>query len=179
MTTVAHPRPACRRLEPPTALPTANAPAPGPAPTDGGLEEPFTDRLQCVADIRAHARTYLIRARLPRTVREDTLLVVSELVTNSILHTRGPGTLHLTGGPDGIEVSVSDTSRLMPLPRVTTTDTAIDGRGLALVTALCDTVSVTLDAGSGKTVHAHLAPPAPAQPTAPPRPGAGNGLPRD
>ncbi|GAA4989463.1 hypothetical protein GCM10025734_15780 [Kitasatospora paranensis] len=135
-------------------------------PSSGrGWSEPFTARLQCVADIRAHARAYLTRAQLPRAVREDAVLVVSELVTNSIRHTHGPGSLHLLGGPDGVEVSVHDTSRLMPLPRVVTADTALGGRGLALVVALCDAVAVTLEAGSGKTVHAHLTSPPPPAPT--------------
>ncbi|MFD9130098.1 ATP-binding protein [Kitasatospora sp. NPDC059571] len=89
---------------------------------------------------------------------------ISELVTNAVRHTCGPGTLRLTHGPGGVEVAVSDTSRLLPQPRVADTDTALNGRGLALVAALCDAVSVSLDTGSGKTVRAHLAP----LPSAPP-----------
>ncbi|WP_431683468.1 ATP-binding protein [Kitasatospora sp. KL5] len=155
-------------------LPPPAPPAPHVAPAQT-LEwsVSFTDAVQCVAEVRACARAFLTRAHLPRPLREDALLVISELVTNSVHHTHGPGSLHLANGPGGLDVDVSDTSRLLPQPRFAEPGTALDGRGLALVAALCDTVSVTLDTASGKTVHAHLAPlPPPPRPTAARPPGA-------
>ncbi|MGW4893167.1 ATP-binding protein [Kitasatospora sp. NPDC004240] len=130
---------------------------PSPAAATGeSWDEAFTDRPDCVASVRAHARAFLERTRLPRTLYEDALLVISELVTNSVRHTRGPGTVHLTNDSAGIDITVSDTSRVVPQPRLAQPHTSTEGRGLHLVTALCDTVYVTLDPGSGKTVHAHL-----------------------
>ncbi|WP_405009561.1 ATP-binding protein [Kitasatospora sp. NBC_01539] len=172
--TTAQPRPPARSPAP--ALAAAPAPAPAPArptadPETTGWSEHFTDRPQCVRGLRDHARAYLTRAHLPRPLRDDALLVISELVTNSIRHTHGPGSLRLAGGPHGLDVSVSDGGRELPVRRHADARTATDGRGLTLVAALCDTVTITLDTGTGKTVTAHLVPAAPARPAAPPLPG--------
>lgn len=138
---------------------TLELPCVRPSPTAAtgeSWDEAFSDRPDCVASVRAHARAFLDRTRLPGTLCEDTLLVISELVTNSIRHTRGPGSVHLADGPGGVDITVSDTSRVMPQPRLAQPHTCTGGLGLHLVTALCDTLYVTLDPGSGKTVHAHL-----------------------
>ncbi|MFJ1706285.1 ATP-binding protein [Kitasatospora sp. NPDC088346] len=163
----------------PTPVQTPAPPCRGADAALLGWTEPFTDRPQCVTEVRAHARSFLARARLCGAERDDALLVLSELVTNSIRHAHGPGTLRLTAGPDGIGIDVSDGSRLMPTPRLTDPGRDTGGLGLHLVAVLCDSFSVTLDAGSGKTVHAHLphpdARPA-AHPAAHPR---GDDAPRD
>ncbi|MER8188690.1 ATP-binding protein, partial [Kitasatospora sp. NPDC094015] len=96
-----------------------------------------------------------------------------ELVTNAIRHTHGPGRVRLVHGPHGLDVEVSDASRILPQPRLVEAGASQSGRGLAIVAVLCDTLSVTLDLGSGKTVHAHL-PPAPRAPESV-RPAANTG----
>ncbi|MER8188676.1 ATP-binding protein [Kitasatospora sp. NPDC094015] len=149
------------------ATPLRPAVPPGPSPA---WAEPFGDSARCVALVRSHARAFLLRAHLQRQLREDALLVISELVTNAIRHTHGPGRVRLAPGPDGLDVEVSDTSRVLPQPRLVEPGTALTGRGLAIVAVLCDTLSVTLDVGSGKTVHAHLAPVPPAPAPGPARP---------
>ncbi|MEV7175394.1 ATP-binding protein [Kitasatospora sp. NPDC093679] len=149
---------------------TALLPPPAPAPAQPPLLEwtvAFGDADRCVAEVRAGARAFLTRAHLPRPLREDALVVISELVTNTVRHTHAPGSLRLAHGPSGLDVDVSDTSRVLPQPRLAEPGAALGGRGLTLVAALCDSVSVTLDTASGKTVHAHLAPLPP-----PPRPPA-------
>ncbi|MFD9130099.1 hypothetical protein [Kitasatospora sp. NPDC059571] len=47
------------------------APRTPPAATAGEWREAFTDRHQCVAVVRAHARAFLVRAHLPRPLCED------------------------------------------------------------------------------------------------------------
>ncbi|MEV6210220.1 ATP-binding protein [Kitasatospora sp. NPDC051914] len=132
-------------------LPPPAPPAPHVAPAQTLECVSFTDTVQCVAEVRACARAFLTRAHLPLPLREDALLVISELVTNSVHHTHGPGSLHLANGPDGLDVDVSDTSRLLPQPRFAEPGTALDGRGPALVAALCDTVSVTYGSAGRNT----------------------------
>ncbi|MGV9271552.1 ATP-binding protein [Kitasatospora sp. NPDC003701] len=135
-----------------TAPQPTHAPVPQPAWTDH-----FPARPSCVADVRTHAQAFLTRAHVPPALRDDTLLVVSELVTNAVRHTVGPGSVHLARDATGIDIAVSDTSRLLPEPRLTEPGSATNGLGLRLVAALCDALYTTLDPGSGKTVHAHLA----------------------
>jgi anti-sigma regulatory factor (Ser/Thr protein kinase) len=64
---------------------------------------------------------------------EDAQLVVSELVTNAVIHARTEIVLRVMAGDDGaVRVEVIDGSSAMPGPRLATT-AADDGRGLALV----------------------------------------------
>ncbi|MFE2728787.1 ATP-binding protein [Kitasatospora sp. NPDC059327] len=136
---------------------TTIAPFPAPAPTaQSAWTDRFPGRPACVAEVRAHALAFLTHARVPPALREDALLVVSELVTNAVRHTEGPGSVRLARDATGIDVTVSDTSRLLPVPRLTEPGSTTNGLGLRLVAALCDIVYTTLDPGSGKTVHAHL-----------------------
>ncbi|MEE1825166.1 ATP-binding protein [Streptomyces sp. BE20] len=142
---------------------SAPARIPPPAWTDS-----FPGRPSGVAEVRAQARAFLARSRVPPALYEDTLLVVSELVTNAVRHTGGPGNVRLSSDASGIAVTVSDTSRLLPVPRPAEPGVATSGLGLGLVAALCDCLYTTLGPGGGKTVHAHL----PAPVAGPAGPGA-------
>ncbi|MBD0676246.1 ATP-binding protein [Streptomyces sp. CBMA156] len=93
---------------------------------------------------------------------ETVVLVVSELVTNAVVHTGCPAVLRLClpvaegpqeGGPAApLRVEVADASRAAPAPRHTGADEdATNGRGLELVELLCERWGWYPD-GSGKRV---------------------------
>jgi len=66
---------------------------------------------------------------------DDVQLIVDELVTNAIQHSRGPVTLAIGRRPDRIVVQVQDASQASPEPE--STDVLSDsGRGLMLVEEL-------------------------------------------
>jgi anti-sigma regulatory factor (Ser/Thr protein kinase) len=74
-------------------------------------------------------------------------LLVSELVTNAVLHARTPLEVVVETNPDSVEVSVHDGSRVRPALRRYDRDAAT-GRGLHLVEKLADRWGVDLDAGT-------------------------------
>ncbi|MFE6053673.1 ATP-binding protein [Kitasatospora sp. NPDC056446] len=94
---------------------------------------------------------------------ETVVLVVSELVTNAVVHTGCPAVLRLClpvaegpqeeAGPAGsLRVEVADASRSAPAPRHAGADEdATNGRGLELVELLCERWGWYPD-GSGKRV---------------------------
>lgn len=77
-------------------------------------------------------------------------LLVSELVTNAVLHARTDVELSVRLVPRGVRVEVSDGSSGAPVVRHYE-DEAMTGRGLALVEELASTWGVDERAG-GKTV---------------------------
>lgn len=93
---------------------------------------------------------------------DDAELVVSELLTNALLHGEPPVTVRVRAA-EVIRIEVHDTGRSAPivLPRNTE---AMTGRGLALVSALATSWGVEGDPAGGKVVWAELsngpAPPA-------------------
>ncbi|WBB63326.1 ATP-binding protein [Streptomyces sp. WMMC500] len=133
---------------PSTAGPAGLTPPAGPAewsfPADPG----------CVRTARAVVRDTLRTWRLD-PLTDVAVLLVSELVTNSMRYASGPVGLRLrpVGGPGaggGIRVEVSDTLPVPPLLRAAAPDEE-GGRGLQLVAS----VSLrwgTRCGGTGKTV---------------------------
>jgi serine phosphatase RsbU (regulator of sigma subunit)/anti-sigma regulatory factor (Ser/Thr protein kinase) len=85
------------------------------------------------------------------------MLTVSELVTNAVVHARTPATLRLSLRGHVLRVGVSDLApESRPAVRVAE-DTAVNGRGLALVDAVADRWGVDAPGdGSGKTVWLEL-----------------------
>jgi DNA-binding NarL/FixJ family response regulator len=78
-------------------------------------------------------------------------LLVSELVTNAILHARSMPEIAVVLGRDHIRVEVADTSDVLPVARVVGPhDTS--GRGLAIIEELATTWGVTPVDGPGKVV---------------------------
>ncbi|MFF1868789.1 ATP-binding protein [Kitasatospora herbaricolor] len=120
-------------------------------------EAAFSGSPEAVALIRAAARVFFERVRPghPRE-EEDLLLVVSELVTNAVRHTHGPGTITVAALDDELDIAVTDTSRTPPQPRLPDPQAGTGGLGLHLIAALCGLLQVTPNPGAGKTVHAHL-----------------------
>ncbi|WP_461034247.1 ATP-binding protein [Streptomyces mayteni] len=105
--------------------------------------------------------------RLRRFVREifdsepwadDAALIVTELGTNALTHTTGGFRPTLTRSPDGITIQVTDEGGTTTRPHVQTPTTdSPGGRGLALVHAYADTVTIHGD-HRGHTVTAELRP---------------------
>ncbi|MCU1691493.1 MAG: hypothetical protein JWM64_584 [Frankiales bacterium] len=123
-----------------------------------------------VPQARAAVRRELAAHSQPDAVVEAAELVVTELVTNAVLHGADPVLLRLTVGPSRVRVEVQDSGHGVPvLPR--RSDDAMTGRGLRLVAALCAGWGVETCA-AGKAVWAELTPESVAaagdEPAAPP-----------
>lgn len=87
--------------------------------------------------------------------REDVLLVVSELVTNALVHGRGEPVLRVIGGSRRIRVEVGDASEEPPRPR---NPGPSDGWGLHVVRKLGSGWGTSFQEG-GKVVWCELAAP--------------------
>jgi anti-sigma regulatory factor (Ser/Thr protein kinase) len=104
---------------------------------------------------RAAREARQFAAQTLRTLAREDLeivvaLVVTELVTNSVLHARTPLRVDLTALPDGVRVAVHDASPVRPTRRPHHRD-ATTGRGLQLVEALGGRWGVDMEP-DGKTV---------------------------
>ncbi len=76
--------------------------------------------------------------------------VVSEVVTNAILHARTPFVVRVTPGEKALRVAVSDRSSVFPSKR-SYDSLQPTGRGIQIIEAIADRWGVTPDP-SGKTV---------------------------
>lgn len=88
-------------------------------------------------------------------VAEDAELVVSELVTNALIHAGSRCELRIGLTDGALRVQVTDQSEGMPEPRAAD-DQAEQGRGLLLVSVLCEAWGVEVLPGGGKVVWAEL-----------------------
>ncbi|MBD0736282.1 ATP-binding protein [Streptomyces sp. CBMA29] len=110
---------------------------------------------------RAHAQAVFKQWELPADTAEDALLVISELVTNSLRHAGEPTKartclLTLRRLPDHLLVCVYDDDRRPPVLRQPADDET-GGRGLRLVSGLSRRWGYAYPAPtSGKTVWAQL-----------------------
>jgi anti-sigma regulatory factor (Ser/Thr protein kinase) len=79
-------------------------------------------------------------------------VAASELVTNAVVHGRGPISVRTVLDPTALRVEVQDTASELP-HRVTTDDERARGRGLAIVDAFSQQWGCTVARGaSGKSV---------------------------
>ncbi|MFJ8588871.1 SpoIIE family protein phosphatase [Streptomyces sp. NPDC093595] len=110
-------------------------------------------------DAVMHARRFTARTLRGWGVEEEVdmaLLVVSELVTNAIAHTRGEVRLDLTLAGDRLRVAVNDASPRAPVKSASVDWEATGGRGLLLVEAL-STSWGSVPLSGGKQVWSELA----------------------
>jgi anti-sigma regulatory factor (Ser/Thr protein kinase) len=87
---------------------------------------------------------------------DTALILVSELVTNAVLHARSEVTLTVVRTGGGLRMEVGDQSSLAPSVRRYSAEAAT-GRGLVLVESLADAWGSDIGP-SGKTVWFELAP---------------------
>ncbi len=110
-------------------------------------------------DAVMHARRFTGRTLRAWGVEEEVdmaLLVVSELVTNAIAHTRGEVRLDLTLAGDRLRIAVNDASPRAPVKSASVDWEATGGRGLLLVEAL-STSWGSVPLSGGKQVWSELA----------------------
>jgi anti-sigma regulatory factor (Ser/Thr protein kinase) len=110
-------------------------------------------------DAVMHARRFTartLRQWKAEDVADAVLLVVSELVTNALVHTQGPVRLDLTLRGDRVRVCVGDSSPRAPAKPVIVDWESTGGRGLLLVEAMSDAFGTTPMAG-GKQVWSEIA----------------------
>lgn len=86
---------------------------------------------------------------------DDARLLVSELVTNAVIHTRSPFSVSLESQPSRLRLAVHDESSAVPRSGGQKLETARGGRGLQIVAALADDWGV-MTTPAGKTVWAEL-----------------------
>lgn len=121
---------------------------------------------------------------LPDGVRNDSCLVMSELVTNSVLHAGTTIEVAVRRLGDGVRIEVSDGNPYLPVVDAASPDDLLSnrsmtGRGLALVAAMSDRWGaepceggkvVWAEVGTGQRVVASAPPPAFPPPAEPPVP---------
>lgn len=129
-------------------------------------------------DAVMHARRFTARTLRSWRVGEEAdavLLIVSELVTNALVHTQGPVRVELTHAGDRVRVAVSDSSPRAPAKPVIVDWEATGGRGLFLVEAMSASWG-TVPVGGGKQVWSEIVVPPPEPERAGPGPnGIGPG----
>lgn len=112
-----------------------------------------------VPEAARHARRFTRRTlrawRVDETAMDAALLVVSELVTNALVHTGGPVRLDLTLIGRRLRVAVTDASPRTPVKPADPGWEATGGRGIILVEAMSDTWG-TVPVSGGKQVWSEL-----------------------
>jgi anti-sigma regulatory factor (Ser/Thr protein kinase) len=93
-------------------------------------------------------------------LKNDAELLVSEVVTNAVVHGRPAITLRVSTDPPGIGIAVHDFGEMLPpTSPAQVTPSATHGRGLLIVEALASTWGVIPnDPPPGKTVWFRLTP---------------------
>jgi anti-sigma regulatory factor (Ser/Thr protein kinase) len=104
-------------------------------PAEFVVSEVFPAQLSTPAAARRFVVRALRKAGVP--VDEAVALVVSELVTNSVLHAASKARIQVLVGDPVVRVEVHDTDPTLPVLRHPSPDT-VNGRGLMLVDALTD-----------------------------------------
>jgi hypothetical protein len=84
-------------------------------------------------------------------LREDVELLLTELMTNVIIHARTDFEVRMEPSGDGVRVEVADGNPAMPVPG-TLAANALTGRGLTLVQSLSSRWGAHPNEGGGKTV---------------------------
>ncbi|MET7614773.1 ATP-binding SpoIIE family protein phosphatase, partial [Streptomyces seoulensis] len=106
-----------------------------------------------------HARRFVRRTlrawELPRDTADTALLVVSELVTNALVHTEGQVRLDLSLVGHRLRIAVTDSSPRGPLKPTSVGWEATGGRGILLVEAVSHAWG-TVPVSGGKQVWAEL-----------------------
>ena len=95
------------------------------------------DDVRAVHQARAFMRQTADEWALPDLLARDAILLVSEMVTNAIVHGRGPIHLRVRRASEHLLVEVSDTATAVPR-KLRPTSSDVHGRGLQLVAMMAD-----------------------------------------
>ena len=135
-----------------------------PTPTSRSAAAPGGPAIEARIQLRPVATSASIARRFVATtlhtwgcagVVEVATLLVSEVVTNAVLHARSDLELHLISGGHFVRIEVADGSTTQPVVR-DHSDDALSGRGLALVERLASAWGVRERPG-GKVVWFEIA----------------------
>ncbi|MFG2877069.1 ATP-binding protein [Streptomyces sp. NPDC048337] len=108
--------------------------------------------LKAVGEIRRALRE-LMRHRCKVDATEVAELLITELVTNALVHTEQGAEVSASLAANRLRVEVRDFAARLPRPYVPTADDGTHGRGLVLVQTLADAWGVDACApGRGKVV---------------------------
>lgn len=110
--------------------------------------------LKAVGEVRKDLRE-LMRHRCRAEAAEVAELLITELVTNALVHTDQGAEVSATLAADRLRVEVRDYAARRPRPHVPSADDGTHGRGLVLVQSLADAWGVDalgLSLGGGKVV---------------------------
>ncbi|MFD9337655.1 ATP-binding protein [Streptomyces sp. NPDC060028] len=108
--------------------------------------------LKAVGEVRRALRE-LMRHRCQADTAEVAELLITELVTNALVHTDQGAEVSASLAATRLRVEVRDYAARRPRPHVPSADDGTHGRGLVLVQALADAWGVdALALGSGKVV---------------------------
>nr|WP_242435114.1 ATP-binding protein [Streptomyces sp. CB02366] len=130
--------------------PRGRRPGDAPQPARMRRRVGHADR-SAVGEVRRELREFL-EHRSGREQTEAAELLVSELVTNALIHTRHGAVVTATATPARLRVEVQDfASEDLPAPYVPNADDGTHGRGLLLVRSLADAWGVEAQA-LGKVV---------------------------
>ena len=102
-----------------------------------------------VAAARKFTRDVL--SDLSEEVRDEVVLMTSELTTNALTHTDGAFVVTIERTETAVRISVSDSSALAPVERFPSAGQP-HGRGLQIVNKLSDEWGSSRISGDGKTV---------------------------
>ncbi|MFE2480899.1 ATP-binding protein [Streptomyces sp. NPDC059389] len=107
--------------------------------------------LKAVGEVRRALRE-LMRHRCPADAAEVAELLITELVTNALVHTDQGAEVSARLSADRLRVEVRDHVSRRPRPYVPTADDGTHGRGLVLMEALADAWGVDVPAQTGGKV---------------------------
>jgi anti-sigma regulatory factor (Ser/Thr protein kinase) len=134
-----------------------------PGPFNGSLPSPPAEREELaytargLGAVRSLVAKRAAEAGLDETAREDLVLAINELVTNSVQYGGGGGTLRIWREPDALVCDVRDRG-FIDDPLVGRLPPPVDqhgGRGLWLVNHLCDLVQIR-SSPDGTVVRVHM-----------------------
>lgn len=128
--------------------------------TEEGVEARLAPGLESVVVARMLVTEAARRWQLPDAMIENATLVVSELVTNAVLHVGAPLIVAARRSGAGLRIEVQDESPRLPImvstcPEELVETASMTGRGLAVVEASSDRWGAELK-GTGKVVWAEV-----------------------
>jgi anti-sigma regulatory factor (Ser/Thr protein kinase) len=124
-------------------------------PDDEGLDVAARIRLPSLPESASRARRFITdfcqAAKLPADMCHTAALLVSELVTNAVIHGRTSATIEVHQPPGTLRVAVRDDNPVLPPVGELPSLTAESGRGLTIVSVLADNWGIEAVEG-GKAV---------------------------